>query len=158
MSTSRPLIFAGLMAASFVLALSGCSGFERDWQALAEGPVPADSVEGRWEGSWTSEATGHTGGLRAIIERTDASQESYRVRYHATWGCCFWFNYTLSMMNVQRREGAIEFAAEEDLGWPFGNYKYSGEVKGAKFRSSYEAESDHGVFEMARPSTEAPKS
>ena len=130
--------------------LAGCSTFERDWKALAGQPAATaeGGLEGRWAGTWTSDANGHSGGLRCIITRDE--HDTLRARYHATYGCCFTFEYDMPM--TARREGeALRFAAEADLGWlAGGRYEYDGTVVGDEFTSTYTSKSDHGMFRMTR--------
>jgi hypothetical protein len=71
-----------------------------------------------------------------------------QARYHATYGCCFTFEYTVPMVVAQ--EGEIHrFAAEADLGWlAGGRYEYAGEIAGDTFTSTYRCARDHGTFQM----------
>jgi hypothetical protein len=135
------------MFAALALA-SGCSSFEREWRRLETEPLRsgAHPIEGRWEGTWRSDASGHSGGLRAIVLRTEDPGE-FEVRYHATWGCCFWYTYTLHM-RARREADRWRFTGEAELGW-FGLYRYEGEADWGSFRSYYRSGSDHGVFELA---------
>ncbi|MCZ6835030.1 MAG: hypothetical protein O7G85_04580 [Planctomycetota bacterium] len=150
------------------LGLGGCSTFNRDWNALEqppelppelghesaslqtpdEQPVQPDGIEGRWEGTWSSEANGHHGGLRCIISRDD--QETLIARYHATYGWCFTFEYSMPM-EVDESGETIRFSAQADLGWlAGGQYEYEGTIIGDAFSSTYECKRDHGIFEMKR--------
>jgi hypothetical protein len=143
------LRLVGLLAA--LHAAAGCSSFEREWRRLESEPLQSGAApfEGRWEGTWRSEASGHSGGLRAIVRRAPEASHEFEVRYHATWGCCFWYNYSLRM----RAHGEAKrwrFTGEAELGW-FGLYRYEGEADWVTFRSLYRSESDHGVFELRRP-------
>src|SRR5437899_12462894 len=79
--------------AFFLLAfLCGCSSFNRDWRRAAV-PAPSEnSMEGRWEGRWTSDANHHHGGLRCLM--VQESNSIYQARFRATYGKIFHFNYT----------------------------------------------------------------
>jgi len=148
---------AGLVGMPFV-ALGGCSTFERDWEAAASAGAAAEgSLEGRWQGTWLSEVNEHTGDLRAIVTRREKDTGSqaeprpeYDARYHATYGCCFSFEYTVPM--TASREGeTLRFEGSADLGWLAGGvYHYTGEVRGDEFHSTYKSEDDHGTFRMRR--------
>src|SRR5690349_7223460 len=76
---ARMNVIHRLAPALLILALTGCSTFDRDYkQALASG-VPANSIEGPWEGRWTSQG-GHGGDrLRAIVTRT--APDTYHARF-----------------------------------------------------------------------------
>jgi hypothetical protein len=142
-----------LLAAGYcLLAGGGCSTFERDWEAAALEAGAAGPIEGRWQGEWRSEATGHTGELRAIVRRTGPL--AFEARYRARWGCCFSFEITVPLPLHRDGEG-YAFAGEHDLGWPWGTYRYRGTVRGPELRSTYETSSDRGVFALARPGATA---
>lgn len=143
--------------------LGGCSSFGTDWkEAAVSTPATEFSLEGAWEGKWLSSASGHSGPLRCVIreepdsdvipEETDSDR--FRARYHARWGPLFTFEYTLPM--EAHREGPLHYTleGEADLGWPWGNYRYRGEVVGERFSAKYWTELDHGSFEMTRADSE----
>src|SRR5437763_1907953 len=62
-----------------LLLVAGCSTFQRDWEQLANKAAPL-GIEGRWEGSWKSDVSGHADRLRCIISRRDA--QAYLARFH----------------------------------------------------------------------------
>ncbi len=130
-----------------LLLLSGCSTFERDWEAAAS--TPADPVLGRWEGTWLSAVNGHKGGLRCLISKDE--QGKTQARYRATYACCFSFEYTVEMH--VRAEGTVHhFEGLADLGWlAGGEYHYEGKITPAGSESTYSSESDNGTFRMDRP-------
>lgn len=139
-------------------AAGGCS-FDRRWRNLSRdaSATPqtssmglADPLAGRWEGKWVSEQTGHSGQLRAIVDRVDAN--TYHIDYDA------WFfgvlRYTHGMNVTATREtgaDAIRFQGEENLGSLAGVYRYDGTADGRAFKSTYQSKDDHGTFEMKRP-------
>jgi hypothetical protein len=132
-----------------VLLLCDCSTFNRAWRKAEKTPVPADSIEGRWEGRWLSEVNGHTGALRCLVSR-DASDQ-YAARFRATYLKVQHFSYTVPLQ-VERHDGEWQFTGEEDLGWMAGGvYRYAGMATPTNFDSTYESGADHGTFEMGRP-------
>jgi hypothetical protein len=155
------VVLAGLVVAS----AGGCA-FDRKWRALsradfyarrdiAEGasiddPL-ADPLAGRWDGKWVSEASGHTGRLRAIITPVDAT--TYRVDYDATFLAVLRFGYGMNLTVTPSPDGGpVTFEGREDLGPLAGGvYRYHGTADGQAFRSTYESGNDHGRFEMTRP-------
>ncbi len=148
------------------LVLSGCSTFDSDWRALSftkESPAPATGILGRWEGSWHSDPSDHTGQLRAIVSqlpakpgRAAAGAEPaaagglYEVRFHALWGWDFVAEYTIEM-EVREESGRYAFKGESELGLFFGKYQCEGHIVGDRFFATYRAAGDHGTFEMRRP-------
>ncbi|MFM8470664.1 MAG: hypothetical protein ACKODH_11995 [Limisphaerales bacterium] len=131
-----------------LLAFSGCSTFNRDWKAAVASPHPTNSIEGRWEGKWLSDHNGHTGGLRALIRKLDNGQ--YETRFHATYGVIFSFE-TQVKLDVRAADGQWQFSGAEDLGKPWGVYRYEGHASATNFLSTYKASLDHGTFRLARP-------
>jgi hypothetical protein len=131
--------------------LAGCSSFERDWKAAAETPAPADAITGRWTGTWQSDANKHHGQLRAIITPIDA--DTYRARYHATWGAWLGGEYTTDLQVTGRNGQRVEFKASKDLGWLYGGeYHMTGYATPGEFLSDYKSEGDHGTYTLKRPS------
>ena len=137
------------VALAALLVLSGCSTFNRDWKAAAAKPMPANSVEGRWEGKWHSDHNGHTGGLRALVTKLDSGQ--YEARFHATYAVILSFSSTVNL-DVRPAGGLLQFSGSADLGKAAGGlYHYEGKASGTNFFSTYECPSDHGTFQMTRP-------
>lgn len=136
------------VALSALLVLSGCSTFNRDWKAAATSPTPANSIEGRWEGKWLSDHNGHNGRLRALIKKLDNGQ--YETRFHAKYGYVFSFGMQANL-DVKPAGGLWQFSGQEDLGKPYGIYRYEGKASATNFFSTYKASFDHGTFQMTRP-------
>ena len=150
--TKRSLLL-GLLGAVSLAAVSGCcSTFDRDWDAAAATPPPAGGFEGRWEGTWTSEENGHTGGLRCIITRKQDS--GFEARYDATYDwCIFGFSFEYSVPMTAEREGeAWKFRGSAELGcWIAGGlYEYEGRIEGSDYAATYKSDGDHGVFKLKR--------
>ena len=101
------------VALAALLILSGCSTFNRDWKSAAAKPMPANSVEGRWEGKWHSDHNGHTGGLRALVTKLDSGQ--YEARFHATYAVVLSFSSTVNL-DVRPAGGLQQFSGSADLG------------------------------------------
>ena len=136
-----------LMAA--VTAAAGCSTFDDDWKA-SEGF--ATGVEGRWEGTWSSDANGHHGGLRCLVTRRP--DQGFDARYHATysdWCGTLSFEYTVPM-TIEPGPDGWKLHGSADLGWLAGGvYEYDGVATVLRFFCNYQAEGDHGIFQLERP-------
>lgn len=132
-----------------VLVLTGCSTFNRDYEAALEQPVTADSPEGSWIGRWSSDKNGHTGELRCIVEKQ--VDEIYTARFKAR----FWniFTYTsTATLDMQPNMRERTFSGSAQLGWlAGGEYLYEGRVNSKFYFSEYENKWDHGTFYMERP-------
>ena len=151
-STARRPVDGGKLWAGCAAAFlaCGCSAFERDWEAAGKAPEQprAGAIEGRWEGGWKSEASGHEGGLRCLLTRS--AEGKLEARYRATYACCFSFEYTVPMETVQDSD-AVRFRGSADLGWFAGGvYEYEGSVQGNRFLSTYSSSGDHGTFDLTR--------
>jgi hypothetical protein len=139
-----------LVALTGLSLLVGCSSYETQWNAAAERPVQAESIEGRWEGTWSSGADGHTGGLRCVITRT--GPDTYQADYRATYWKIFSFGYSMPL-HVDQQEGQqVNFEGTADLGWlAGGEYHYEGRADPAEFLCEYRSKFDFGMFRMKRP-------
>lgn len=152
MTPSRPALLYALRALLLGLALgaAGCSSFNRDWKAAA-GPGSPDSIGGRWEGRWRSEANGHTDSLRCLITR--GTNDTCSARFHAKYRAVFRisFGYTVPL-KVERRGDEFQFEGSASLGaLAGGRYTYKGRATTTNFFSTYSCKYDHGIFEMTRP-------
>ena len=138
------------LAPLVLLALTGCSSFNRDYkEALLKG-APKDNIEGPWLGSWLSDKNSHHGELRGIITKHDGDR--YETRFKAKfWGI---FTYTSeAQFAMEPHNEGFEFFGTKKLGWlAGGEYTYEGRVSPAKFFSTYQNKWDHGTFQMERPS------
>ena len=172
----RPTSGAARLTLAILLALAGggCA-FDRDWKRLAaavpsdqavgvgvgaaEAAVP-DPLAGRWEGTWTSETTNHSGKLRAIV--TPAGDDAYRARFDATYFGLMRFGYAMTLTATPPEDGGgggggdagsvTRFTGEENLGWLAGGvYRYDGTTDGHTFDCAYESKHDRGRFQMTRP-------
>jgi len=131
---------------AFAFISCGCSSFNRDWKKAAANPA---GVEGRWEGTWTSDANGHTGKLLCLFEKI--SEESYRARFDSTYKKVIHFKSTVTLNGATTNE-VFSFSGEAKLPWWAGGiYDYAGTVNTTNFFSTYKCKYDHGTFQMTRP-------
>jgi hypothetical protein len=132
--------------------MTGC--YATRWREAGKIPTPADSIEGRWIGTWKSEAHGHSGGLRCII--TPSDRRHYHADFRATYFWLFSFGYEMDLL-ARTTDGATQpsivyFSGEADLGWlAGGKYTYEGRADPKNFFCSYRSEKDHGTFQLVRP-------
>lgn len=139
-------IIGAVMLAGFV---TGCSSFNREWRRAAKQPAPTNSISGRWEGHWISDANGHNGGLRCIV--SDLETNRLEARFRASYMKILRFGYTVKL-TATSTNGVWHFDGQEDLGTLAGGlYRYEGKATPSHFESTYHSEHDHGVFVMERP-------
>jgi len=133
-----------------LLLLAGCSAFDRDWNAAPA--ASAGTLEGRWEGKWTSDANGHEGALRCIITRHQDS--GWEARYYAsyTWGIIpFTFEYTIPLTALRDGDAWISRGGAELGCWIAGGwYEYEARASAEEYVASYRSDFDRGVFRMKR--------
>jgi hypothetical protein len=135
-----------------VLFTAGCSSqFQSEWRsaAAATDAGPDDHLSGRWKGSWKSDKSGHSGGMRCVAAKTGA--DTYRAKFNATYGVLLRFDYRMDM-TADVRDEVTYVAGEQDLGKTFGGvYEYEGTADGKTFRLNYRTKSDYGHFTLKRP-------
>lgn len=141
---------AGLLA--LALLASGCA-YSRQWKQAASQAVPANDITGRWEGSWSSDATGHHGRLRCLV--VPVTTNSYRFDYHAQykiWGCLPLSGSYSVTQAVERANGVVRMRGASDLPKMYGGrFEYEGTATPTNFHSTYRSKSDHGNFRLTRP-------
>lgn len=135
-----------------LLLAAGCSsGFDRDFDEARSKPESAAALVGSWEGSWHSDPSGHAGGLRCIVTRSDSG---YRSRYYATFTFLVLplsFEYEIPLRVLQDGEAwRFRGSAVIDYFVAGGLYEYEGLVSGDEFVASYRSSFDSGVFRMKR--------
>ena len=137
------------VAGILLLLACGCSSFNREWRKAAQTAVAPDSMEGRWQGHWSSDANGHDGKLRCIVSQREDGD--YAARFRATYMKILRFSYTVPL-KVEHTDDVWHFHGEENLGKMAGGvYQYEGNATPMNFHSTYRSKYDHGVFEMERP-------
>jgi hypothetical protein len=139
---------AHLLLLSAVCVLSGCTSFDHDWKK-AGSISKHEGIQGRWEGTWTSQPSGHTGKLRSLV--TKISDESYRARFDSTYKKVLHFKSTV-VLNGKMTNEVFRFNGDAKLPWWAGGiYHYEGSASPTNFFSTYRCKYDHGTFQMTRP-------
>ena len=151
MRTRVPTRVVLLLLAALLTSAPGCSSFQDQWKraAVAQASDQPDHLAGRWKGSWKSDKSGHSGGLRCIATKT--GEDAYRCRFDATYALLLRFGYTMNM-TADAREDVTYVAGEADLGKTAGGvYEYEGRADGKTFRLNYRTKNDYGHFTLKRP-------
>ena len=156
-AVAQPVSRAARVAGVLLLlaALPFCTGcYAARWSAAGRQPTPADGFAGRWAGTWRSDATGHSGGLRCIV--SEVTPQTFKADFQATYAWLFTFSYQATMRikaaDAATRPGYVYFAGEQDLGWLAGGaYAYDGKVGRTEFFCNYRSKDDRGTFQMTRP-------
>jgi hypothetical protein len=128
---------------------TGCSTFNREWENAAS--LPNQGAQGRWVGTWKSEANGHTDDLRCILRQTGEGKYQAHFYAHYKRGIRFSVGYHVHLEG-QESSGVLKFHGDENLHWYAGGiYHYEGTADAANFTSTYSCKYDHGTFQMSRP-------
>jgi hypothetical protein len=143
--------WAGRWALVACLGLgAACSSFNRDWKQAVAHPTAAPGMAGPWEGSWRSDVNGHHGRLRCLMR--EESPELYQAWFHANFFKIFSYSYTVTL-HVQAAHGVARFEGEANLGNLAGGvYTYDGQASSTLLSANYHSRTDHGMFELQRPS------
>jgi len=146
------LIARMLSGTACLLVASGCSSFETSWRQAAAESAPTNSLVGRWEGSWRSEATGHHDSLRCLITPVAETNSLYLARFHARYKMLFPLTFSYSVVLTVMPDGDNQRCeGEANLGWwAGGNYRYTGTNTATQFSCIYTCKYDHGTFQMNR--------
>jgi hypothetical protein len=133
-----------------LLFVAGCgTAFDRDWE---NAPKSESGLEGAWNGTWLSDANGHTGSLRCIITRRE--DRGYDGRYFATYGWfLFWFGFEMTIPTTAVADGPawlLRGGAVLDSCVGGGLYEYEARIENDEYVASYRSNFDHGIFKMKR--------
>jgi hypothetical protein len=142
---------AKLLLAIPVLALgaAGCSTFDADWEAACSASYGIDSIEGPWQGTWKSEATGQTGDVRCIV--SDAPEGGYTVRMHVKYALIFSGEESIPI-TIQNDREVIRFHGTVDQGaFGGGVLRYDGQVDNGQYTAKYRSRYDYGNYALTRP-------
>ncbi|MCA9251788.1 MAG: hypothetical protein R3E58_09820 [Phycisphaerae bacterium] len=143
-----------LIACVSLALASGCSRFDKNWKEAGQQDFPESGLAGRWMGTWTSEADGHSGELKCLV--TDLNGGAYQAAFRSKFGGIFRFDHTTTLYAVNLR-GMWTFEGSEDLGlFAGGLYTYKGKAGSNKFFSTYKSRNDEGSFEMYRVKKDDP--
>jgi hypothetical protein len=157
--STRPFapVRIGILAMFSLTFFAGCSSFSRDYKkALAE-QRPAGSIEGPWNGTWTSNG-GHAGSLKCLLTRNGPAQSdagaptTYRARFEATFWKVFTGRYDVTLSGKENPDGTAHLTGDQDLGKMVGGvFHYDAHVTPTNFDATYESSKDDGKFTMKRP-------
>ena len=124
------------------------SAFLQQWRYYENQPGETPGIAGRWVGEWISEANGHHGELKCVLE--PLSPLVYRAHFYATFGKIFRVGYATDLA-VEQTGDRLCLKGEEDLGALAGGiYRCDGEVVGNGLQCRYSCKYDHGIFRLKR--------
>jgi hypothetical protein len=124
------------------------SAFLEQWRRYEAHTAPAQGLAGRWTGEWISDANGHHGDLKCVLEPVSAAL--YRAHFYASFARVFKVGYATDL-SLEQSDGHARLRGEADLGaLAGGTYRCAGEVTGNKLECRYQCRYDHGLFRLNR--------
>lgn len=140
----------GLCLAVTAGLAAGCSSFESRWREAGRTPEPADSIRGRWIGTWQNTNNDHQSSLRAILRPAGSNQ--WTAEFHARYAGVLTFGINTLLTGAS--DGAVvHFQGQKDLGFFAGGvYRFDGTASPTNFFSTYQSDQNSGTFRMKRPS------
>lgn len=106
------------------------------------------NLEGRWSGYWESDETGHTGPLRARVEKIDSFH--YRVVFCGRFWKVVPFRYGSELAVTGKGHGVVCLGGSERLGPIMGDFSYNARATNNQIVLCYKSRKDHGRFVMCR--------
>jgi len=157
----RALILRLALGLILVSCLPSCGfAFRKAWNeptpCMAMLPNAAamakvSQVAGKWEGTWLSDASGHHGALRCVVDCTKGKSGDHEFFYHATWKTILSGSYKAIHTVKKQKDGTYTFKGEHKMpDWAGGLYHYEGTIKGDEFKAKYRCSMDNGTYTMKR--------
>jgi len=161
----RPSRVAKMLCVMSLGLAASCTSFDKKWEATAPLPSanPAAMLNGKWEGTWQSDATDYQGHMQAMIfYKSDTvvdkqTAQQYAADFEIRFSEVPIDNYTVTLNATRMPDGKIHFEGKRDMGYFKGGimridgYVYA---DGDKFYCDYISDKDAGTFKMRRIVTE----
>jgi hypothetical protein len=144
----RALLLRLALGLILTSVLPSCGfAFHSAWKKV---PVTA-GVEGKWKGTWLSDASGHHGDLLCVVSEAKNAQGDHEFFYHATWMTILSGSYKAVHIVKKQKDGTYTFKGEHKMpNWAGGLYHYEGTIKGDEFKANYRCSMDNGTYTMKR--------
>ncbi|MCS5630767.1 MAG: hypothetical protein NZ744_08045 [Pirellulaceae bacterium] len=105
-------------------------------------------LSGKWNGTWRSEISDHTGPLKAKF--TVLEDSKVQARFNGRFFKLIPFHFNVTLEIVKNEDGVVTLKGKENLGRTLGTYTYNATYSSGKFVAKYSTEKDKGVFEVSR--------
>jgi hypothetical protein len=152
---------ASLLCLLSVGFFASCSSFDWQW---AQTPTPAMAnpatlMDGKWEGTWQSDATDYNGQIRSlVIHTTEALIDKEKVQQYTASFRYAWFyipfnEITLTVNATKMDDGRIRFEGKKDVGFYAGGILHlDGYIFPDKdmMYCDYTTEKDSGTYKLRR--------
>ena len=105
-------------------------------------------LSGKWNGTWRSEISEHSGPLKAKF--TVLEDSKVQARFNGRFFKLIPFHFNVTLEIVKNEDGVVTLKGKENLGRTLGTYTYNATYSNGKFVAKYSTEKDKGVFEVSR--------
>ena len=105
-------------------------------------------LSGKWNGTWRSDISDHTGPLKAKF--TVLEDAKVQARFSGRFFKIIPFHFNVTLDIVKNEDGVVTLKGKENLGRTLGTYTYNATYTNDKFVANYSTEKDKGVFEVSR--------
>ena len=105
-------------------------------------------LSGKWNGTWRSDISDHTGPLKAKF--TVLEDAKVQARFSGRFFKIIPFHFNVTLDIVKNEDGVVTLKGKENLGRTLGTYTYNATYTNGKFVANYSTEKDKGVFEVSR--------
>jgi hypothetical protein len=140
---------------------ASCSAFDQRW---ADTPAPKAAnpsalADGKWEGTWQSDATDYQGQIQAMILHTTQTildketVQQYEASIRMRWMEVPYDEYTVTLNATKLADGRVHFEGKKDLGYFKGGIlRFDGFIFPDKdeLYCDYASDKDAGTYKMRR--------
>ena len=105
-------------------------------------------LSGKWNGTWRSEISEHSGPLKAKF--TVIEDSKVQARFNGRFFKLIPFHFNVTLEIVKNEDGVVTLKGKENLGRTLGTYTYNATYSNGKFVAKYSTDKDKGVFEVSR--------
>lgn len=141
--------------------LASCSAFDWQWAQTPapSAPNPAALLDGKWEGTWQSDATDYAGHLQAIvIHSSEALIDKEHVQQYAATFRMRWYEVpfneiSMTLNATPMADGRIHFEGVKYVGFVKGGFlRLDGYIfpKKNMLYCDYATDKDSGTYKMDR--------
>ena len=152
---------ASLLCLASLGLLASCSAFDMQWLKTPAPTAanPSALMDGKWEGTWQSDATDYAGRIQAIaIHTTQANIDKDAVQQYSATFRMRWFEipfdeFTVTLNATLMDDGRIHFEGKKDMGFSKGGIvRFDGYVFPKKdiLYCDYANEKDAGTYKLRR--------
>jgi len=113
--------------------------------AAASSSLSAASPTGRWQGSWSSQSTGHSGPLKAHVRKVD--HDTYRALFVGRFAGVIPFAYPAKLDRVSGTSNQYTSSQRLPL---LGTYRMNATVTSSRIRANFRGGRDSGTFNLSR--------